>query len=133
MKRDQSACAVVILLVLLFIQQPTPARAVEDERESPILRVGQFMVADSKTENASEEGGKDLKKSFEMADKLRKERETKKEQLKQQTFEMDRSNPASWRLTVGAVQMALGRFGYGTGPFNGVFNENTRRDRKSVV
>ena len=39
--------------------------------------------------------------------------------------EARRSDSKDWRGIVGSVQMMLGRFGYGTGPFDGVLDKRT--------
>jgi peptidoglycan hydrolase-like protein with peptidoglycan-binding domain len=43
------------------------------------------------------------------------------------TIEQSRSEPTKWRFIVVRVQMALGRFRYRIGPFDGLLDEKTRR------
>jgi hypothetical protein len=61
-----------------------------------------------------------------MEEKRSKAREAEQKAVAD-TIEQSRSDPMKWRFIVVKVQMALSRFGYGIGPFDGLLDEKTRR------
>jgi hypothetical protein len=117
----------------------------ENEQSSPILRVGLPVVAagtdDTTKQQEEERQFREARETYEREmdveqrrakfEHLMEEKKIKAREAEQKavadTIEQSRSDPTKWRFIVVRVQMALGRFGYGIGPFDGLLDEKTRR------
>lgn len=149
------ACTMALLFSTSIFQQAPSAQAGEDESGSSILSVEQPSMAGSRNDLSEDEldrayaqtvsetdekkrkkreaeEHKTLEEEFDafLAEEKRKEREAAADKEAQKKLEEHRSDPAQWRLIVYSVQMMLGRFGYGTGPFDGKLDEKNRRALK---
>ena len=146
MKRSPLSYSVALLLFLFVLRPITPGIAGEDEQSPHILQIGSPVIAVStddrtKQQEEEEEEYREAREAYEqemevehkrqkferaMEENKSKAREAERKSVTD-TIEQSRSDPAKWRVIVVRVQMALGRFGYGIGPFDGMFDEKTRR------